>query len=71
MIIILIGLPDAFCKNTGHFDLSTVPDLRCRISQAAQSAVVLFEVTTNYLFTKYRLQALIFKIPAFHRPLLN
>jgi len=24
-----IGLPDAFCKNTGHFDLSTVPDLIC------------------------------------------
>jgi len=23
------GLPDAFCKNTGHFDLSTVPDLSC------------------------------------------
>jgi len=22
-----VGLPDAFCKNTGHFDLSTVPDL--------------------------------------------
>jgi len=22
-------LPDAFCKNTGHFDLSTVPDLSC------------------------------------------
>ena len=22
-----IGLPDAFCKNTGHFDLSTLPDL--------------------------------------------
>jgi len=24
-----VGLPDAFCKNTGHFDLSTVPDLNC------------------------------------------
>jgi len=24
-----LGLPDAFCKNTGHFDLSTVPDLSC------------------------------------------
>jgi len=24
-----VGLPDAFCKNTGHFDLSTVPDLSC------------------------------------------
>ena len=24
-----IGLPDAFCKNTGHFDLSTVPDQSC------------------------------------------
>jgi len=24
-----LGLPDAFCKNTGHFDLSTVPDLNC------------------------------------------
>jgi len=23
-----LGLPDAFCKNTGHFDLSTVPDLK-------------------------------------------
>jgi len=22
-------LLDAFCKNTGHFDLSTVPDLSC------------------------------------------
>jgi len=28
------------------------------------SALVLFEVTANYLFSKYRLQALIFKIPA-------
>ena len=24
-----LGLPDAFCKNTGHFDLSAVPDLSC------------------------------------------
>jgi len=24
-----MGLPDAFCKNTGHFDLLTVPDLSC------------------------------------------
>jgi len=24
-----VGLPDAFCKNTGLFDLSTVPDLSC------------------------------------------
>jgi len=22
-----LGLPDALCKNTGHFYLSTVPDL--------------------------------------------
>ena len=29
------------------------------------------EVMANYLFSKYRLQALIFKIPAFYRPLLN
>jgi len=28
------------------------------------SALFLFEVTENYLFSKYRLQALIFKIPA-------
>jgi len=28
------------------------------------SALVRFEVTANYLFSKYRLQALIFKIPA-------
>jgi len=35
------------------------------------SALVLFEVTADYLFPKYRLQALIFKIPAFYRPLLN
>jgi len=32
---------------------------------------VLLEVTANYLFSKYQLQALIFKIQAFHRPLLN
>ena len=32
---------------------------------------VLFEVTANYLFSKYCLQALIFKIPAFYWPLLN
>jgi len=35
------------------------------------SALVFFEVAANYLFSKYRLQALIFKIPAFYRPLLN
>jgi len=35
------------------------------------SAIVLFKVTANYLFSRYRLQALIFKIPAFYRPLLN
>ena len=28
------------------------------------SALVLFEVTANYLFSQYRLQTLIFKIPA-------
>jgi len=28
-IALYVGLPDAFCKNTGHFDLSTVPDLSC------------------------------------------
>jgi len=26
-----LGLPDAFCKNTGHFDLSTVPELSCAV----------------------------------------
>jgi len=35
------------------------------------SAFVLFKVTANYLFSKYRLRALIIKIPTFHRPLLN
>jgi len=35
------------------------------------SALGLFEVTANYLFSKYRLQALIFKRPVFYRPLLN
>jgi len=25
----------------------------------------------NYLFSQYRLQTLIFKIPSFYRPLLN
>jgi len=35
------------------------------------SGLVLFQVTANYLFSKYRLQALIFKIPALHRFLLN
>jgi len=24
-----LGLPDTLCKNTGHFDLSSVPDLSC------------------------------------------
>jgi len=24
-----LGLPDAFCKNTGYFDFSAVPDLSC------------------------------------------
>jgi len=33
--------------------------------------LVLFEVTENYLFSKYRFQTPIFKIPAFFRPLLN
>jgi len=33
--------------------------------------LVLFEVTANYFFSKYRLQTQIFKIPAFHRPLLK
>ena len=27
--LVWIGLPDAFCKNTGHFNLSTVSDLIC------------------------------------------
>jgi len=35
------------------------------------SALVLFEATTNFLFSKYQLRALIFKIPAFYRPLQN
>jgi len=35
------------------------------------SALVLFEVTANNLFPKHWLQALIFKIQAFHQPLLN
>jgi len=26
---VVVELPDAFRKNTGHFDLSTVPDLSC------------------------------------------
>jgi len=34
-------------------------------------ALDLFEVMANYLFSKGRLQAVIFKIPAFYRPLLN
>jgi len=33
--------------------------------------LVVFEVMANYLFSKYRVQAPIFKIPAFYRPLLN
>jgi len=35
------------------------------------SAFVLIKVTANYLFSKYRLWALLFKIPASYRPLLN
>ena len=35
------------------------------------SALLLFEDTVNYLFSQYRLQTLIFKIPTFYRPLLN
>jgi len=35
------------------------------------SALVLFEITANYLFSQSRLQTLIFKIPAFYRPLPN
>jgi len=35
------------------------------------SASVLFAATANYLFSKYRFQAPIFKIPASWRPLLN
>jgi len=31
----------------------------------SKSALVVFGVTANYLFSKYRLQALIFKIQAF------
>jgi len=27
-----LGLPDTFCKNTSHFDLSTVPSKLCRNS---------------------------------------
>jgi len=33
--------------------------------------LVLFEVMANYLFSQYRLQTLVFKIPAFYRPLPN
>ena len=126
--LLQVGLSDAFCKNTGHFDLSSVPDLSCvvvrkrhgenretisivkpqllicpyfgwvitfrcvcdgtiapRIASTApnklcwkncpdkipcqsqynlrNSVLFLFEVTANYLFSKYQLQALIFKIP--------
>jgi len=32
---------------------------------------VFFEVTANYLFSQFRLQTLIFKIPDFYLPLLN
>jgi len=32
-----LGLPDAFCKNTGHFDLSTVPDLSCVVFRKRHS----------------------------------
>jgi len=35
------------------------------------SAFVLFEVTANYLFTKYWLQTVILKIPTFYQRLLN
>ena len=35
-----------------------------------RSTLALFAVTANYLFSKYRLQALVFKIPASYRPLL-
>jgi len=34
-----IRLPGAFCKNTGHFDLSTVPDLSCVAAQGKQSDI--------------------------------
>jgi len=33
--------------------------------------VSFFAVTANFLFSKYWLQALVFKIPASYRPLLN
>jgi len=33
--------------------------------------LVLFALTANYFFSKYRLRAPIFKIPASYRPLLN
>jgi len=33
--------------------------------------LVLFEVTADYLLSKYRLQALVLKIPASYRALLN
>jgi len=26
-----VGLPYAFCKNTGHFDLSTALDVSCAV----------------------------------------
>jgi len=35
------------------------------------SALVLSEVTPNYLFSQFWLQTLIFKIPAFYQTLLN
>jgi len=34
-------------------------------------ALVPFAVTASYLLSKYRLQAPIFKIPSFYRPLQN
>jgi len=33
--------------------------------------LVLFAATARYVFSKYRLGELIFKIPASHRPLIN
>jgi len=42
-----------------------------RVIFKLSSALVIFAVTAKYLFSKYRLQALVFKIPASYRPLPN
>ena len=51
----IIGLPDAFCKNTGHFDLSKALDLSCVVirKQHRENRATIIIVKTQLIMCLY------------------